>query len=66
MAGPVLVVTRSALPTIVVETREMGWEVLLLSRWGSKVLELLNAVLVKDVPGVSVAGTVAVMVRMTL
>jgi hypothetical protein len=33
---------------------------------GSKVLELLNAVLVKAVPGLSVAGTVAVMVRVTL
>ena len=39
---------------------------MLLSRLGSKVLELLNAVLVKDVPGLSVAGTVAVMVRITL
>ena len=60
-------VTRSALvSTIVVETRETGWELLLLSRLGSKVLELLNAVLVKAVPGASVAGTVAVMVRVTL
>jgi hypothetical protein len=39
---------------------------LLLSRLGSKVLELLNAVLIKAVPGLSVAGTVAVMVRVTL
>jgi len=39
---------------------------LLLSRLGSKVLELLNAVLVKAVPGASVAGTVAVMVRIWL
>jgi hypothetical protein len=33
---------------------------------GSKVLELLNAVLVKVVPVATVAGTVAVMVRVTL
>ena len=66
MAGPVLLVTTSALATIVVDTRDRGWELLLLSRLGSKVLELLNAVLVKAVPGVSVAGTVAVMVRVTL
>ena len=39
---------------------------MLLSRLGSKVLELLNAVLVKAVPGLSVAGTMAVMVRVTL
>ncbi len=39
---------------------------MLLFRSGSKVLELLNAVLVKDVPGLSVAGTMAVMVRVTL
>ena len=39
---------------------------MLLSRRGSKVLELLNAVLVKVVPVASVAGTVAVMVRVTL
>ena len=39
---------------------------MLLSRLGSKVLELLNAVLVRDVPVASVAGTVAVMVRVTL
>ena len=44
----------------------MGWELLLFSRLGSKVLELLNAVLVKVVPALSVAGTVAVMVRVTL
>jgi len=44
----------------------MGWELLLFSRLGSKVLELLNAVLVKVVPVASVAGTVAVMVRVTL
>ena len=62
-----MVVTRSALAsTIVVETRETGWELLLLFRLGSKVLELLNAVLIKAVPVVSVAGTVAVMVRVTL
>ena len=39
---------------------------MLLSRLGSKVLELLNAVLVKVVPGATVAGTVAVMVRLWL
>ena len=39
---------------------------MLLSRLGSKVLELLNAVLVMAVPVPSVAGTVAVMVRVTL
>ena len=39
---------------------------MLLSRLGSKVLELLNAVLVRAVPVGSVAGTVAVMVRVTL
>ena len=39
---------------------------MLLSRLGSKVLELLNAVLVKAVPSGSVPGTVAVMVRVTL
>ena len=39
---------------------------MLLFRLGSKVLELLNAVLVKAVPALSVAGTVAVMVRVTL
>ena len=39
---------------------------MLLSRLGSKVLELLNAVLVKVVPALSVAGTVAVMVRVSL
>ena len=62
-----MVVTTSALvSTIVVETRETGWELLLLSRLGSKVLELLNAVLVKVVPTASVPGTVAVMLRVTL
>ncbi len=39
---------------------------MLLSRLGSKVLELLNAVLVKVVPTASVPGTVAVMLRVTL
>ena len=39
---------------------------MLLSRLGSKVLELLNAVLVKLVPVASVAGTVAVMVRVAI
>ena len=39
-------------------------EPLLLAGVGSKVLELLNAVLVKEVP--SVEGTVAVMVRVAL
>jgi hypothetical protein len=38
----------------------------LLSRLGSKVLELLNAVLVKVVPSATVPGTVAVMLRLTL
>ena len=42
-----MVTTSARVLTIVVETSETSWVLLLLSRLGSKVLELLNAVLVR-------------------
>ena len=61
---PVFVVARSAILAIVTGLCETVAEPLLLAGVGSKVLELLNAMLVKEVP--SVVGTLATIVRVTL